>query len=127
MAAILTQKNRFLLTRRPDNKNHGGLWEFPGGKINTGETKQQALVRELEEELQVRIKKEELNFLGTIHSQDFSIHFFSADLNQSYSPQEHPATCWTNLDEVGNKDLCPSDQKALQEFQTQIGQVVNQL
>ena len=52
--ALLDADNRILLAQRPPGKSMEGLWEFPGGKIESGETPEQALIRELEEELSVR-------------------------------------------------------------------------
>ncbi|MEM7213924.1 MAG: 8-oxo-dGTP diphosphatase MutT [Pseudomonadota bacterium] len=51
--ALLDADNRVLIAQRPAGKSMAGLWEFPGGKIETGETPEQALIRELEEELSV--------------------------------------------------------------------------
>ena len=54
--ALLDADNRILLARRPAGKKMAGLWEFPGGKIEAGETPEAALVRELKEELSVDIR-----------------------------------------------------------------------
>ena len=54
VAVILDARQRILIALRPDNSHQGGLWEFPGGKLEPGETVQQALVRELQEELAIR-------------------------------------------------------------------------
>ena len=51
VAAIIEQHGKILLAQRPASGDQAGLWEFPGGKVETGETQPQALVRELEEEL----------------------------------------------------------------------------
>ena len=55
-AAIIEQDGRFLVTRRPDHARHGGLWEFPGGKLEGGESPAQALRRELLEELDLPVR-----------------------------------------------------------------------
>jgi 8-oxo-dGTP diphosphatase len=55
-AAVIVQNAKILISRRPLEKPQGGLWEFPGGKLNSGETAEQALVRELKEELDIQIE-----------------------------------------------------------------------
>lgn len=57
-AAILRQQDRILITRRPANKPHGGMWELPGGKLDGNESPQQALQRELREELGIEVAVE---------------------------------------------------------------------
>ena len=57
--ALHNGQGRFLMHKRPENKHHGGLWEFPGGKVETGESPVDALVRELAEELGVTVKAED--------------------------------------------------------------------
>lgn len=54
-AAILEEGGRILITRRPDNCRHAGLWEFPGGKLEPGESPAEALARELREELDLSV------------------------------------------------------------------------
>jgi len=58
--AIHDEHGRWLLQKRPLHKHHGGLWEFPGGKIEYGETGEEALIRELNEELTINVRREDL-------------------------------------------------------------------
>ncbi|MBB4076446.1 8-oxo-dGTP diphosphatase [Bartonella fuyuanensis] len=58
--ALLDQNNRVLLTKRPEGKSLAGLWEFPGGKVELGETPEVSLIRELEEELGIYIQPNNL-------------------------------------------------------------------
>ncbi|GAA0280437.1 (deoxy)nucleoside triphosphate pyrophosphohydrolase [Alteraurantiacibacter aestuarii] len=58
--ALQDESGRLLMQQRPDHKHHGGLWEFPGGKVEKGENPRQALVREIAEELGVRIEADDL-------------------------------------------------------------------
>lgn len=117
VAAVLIQKNRILLARRPINKNHGGLWEFPGGKINPGETSVAALRRELEEELQVRISKKELEPLACLKNETISLEFFPLPMEGTYSPQEHMAVAWMEVEKIIKLDLCPTDKKFIEEYE----------
>ena len=60
VAAIIRKADKFLICQRPDNKNLGLLWEFPGGKIELGETGEQAIIRECREELGVTLQSRQL-------------------------------------------------------------------
>ncbi len=54
--ALIDQDGRILLAQRPEGKSLAGLWEFPGGKVESGETPEETLIRELEEELGIKTK-----------------------------------------------------------------------
>ncbi|MGE4351072.1 MAG: (deoxy)nucleoside triphosphate pyrophosphohydrolase [Bdellovibrionales bacterium] len=58
--ALMDADRRVLLAQRPEGKSMAGLWEFPGGKVDSGETPEDALVREIKEELNVDIRAEDL-------------------------------------------------------------------
>ena len=62
--ALIDADGRVLLAQRPEGKSMAGLWEFPGGKVEQGETPEAALIRELHEELGVRLKPESAQALG---------------------------------------------------------------
>jgi 8-oxo-dGTP diphosphatase len=59
-AALATPDGRFLMQQRPAGKEHGGLWEFPGGKVEANETPEEALIRELREELDITVELADL-------------------------------------------------------------------
>jgi 8-oxo-dGTP diphosphatase len=67
IAVIQDEQNRILITQRPLDVPHGGLWEFPGGKLNPQETAAAALVREIKEEIGLEVLQHQ--FLGEIHHQ----------------------------------------------------------
>lgn len=118
VAAVIQCGDRFLICRRPEGKNHGGLWEFPGGKVDAGETLEDALKRELEEELAV-----ETTSVGTamfsVHDQKsgFEICFLPARITGDPQPREHSDLAWALLHELPAYPLAPSDR----EFATHLG------
>src|SRR5471030_2248460 len=59
VAAILTKKDRILIAKRKEDKSQGGLWEFPGGKVEPGEKPKESLVRELKEEMEIEVAVKE--------------------------------------------------------------------
>lgn len=59
-AALINREGNILLAQRPEGKSMAGLWEFPGGKIEPGETPERALQRELQEELQIMVTKSDM-------------------------------------------------------------------
>lgn len=63
--ALLDEAGQVLMQQRPAGKAHGGLWEFPGGKVEAGESRESALVREVAEELGISIKPGSLEFFDT--------------------------------------------------------------
>lgn len=65
IAIIRDDGNRILITQRPHHVPHGGFWEFPGGKLESGELAEHALIREIKEEVGIRI--EEFEYLGEIN------------------------------------------------------------
>jgi 8-oxo-dGTP diphosphatase len=62
--ALIDQAGRVLMQRRPSGKAHAGLWEFPGGKVEAGETPEEALLREIFEELGIELDRSELEVVS---------------------------------------------------------------
>ena len=110
----------FLICQRPAHKARGLLWEFVGGKVEPGETKQEALVRECREELGVSIRVGEIYMELTHVYPDLTIHLtlFHAEI-ASGAPQllEHKAICWITPEEIRNYAFCPADEKILARLQ----------
>lgn len=112
--------HRFLICQRPAHKARGLLWEFVGGKVEPGETKPEALVRECREELGVSIRVGEIYMELTHVYPDLTIHLtlFYAEI-ASGAPQllEHNAICWITPEEIGNYAFCPADEEILARLQ----------
>lgn len=106
------QQARVLIVRRPPGDTGAGLWEFPGGKIEVGETAEEALHREIEEELGVRARV--LGDLGEIlHSYDTADIelrvFVCGDLSGTLELREHDAMEWRPVDTLDQADLLAAD------------------
>ncbi len=114
VAAMLCKGNKVFIARRPGNKLPALVWEFPGGKIEKGETLQQALQRELREELGIETKIADF-VAQNIHVYDFAkvtINLFKAYLineNDTITDNEHVATAWVNVDELDNYEFAQAD------------------
>lgn len=116
VAALIREKGRFMICQRPAEKARGLLWEFVGGKVEKGETKQQALVRECREELGITVRVEE-EFMQVTHEYpDITVHLtlFCASIQEG-TPQklEHADIRWITPSEIGEYEFCPADEEIL--------------
>lgn len=112
VAAVIRRGDRFLLCQRPFHKRHGGLWEFPGGKCEPGETDLEAVRREIREELDlevVRIGEPLLDVRET--GSYFRIIFLPVTVEGSPEALEHAAVEWKTLTEIAEVSLAPTDKK----------------
>lgn len=112
-AVVENEKGEFLLCQRPDGKSQAGLWEFPGGKIETGESEQAALKREIIEELGCQLLVGEA-LDSVVHAYgDFTIKLipYRCKLVNGQSPQalEHQAVEWVALQDFKHFPLAPAD------------------
>ena len=117
VAALIWDKDRFLACQRPESKARGGLWEFVGGKVEPGESKPQALIRECREELGMTVSVGE-PFLELTHSYpDLTIHLtvFHASIAEG-TPRllEHQAMRWVTAKEAETMSFCPADQEIIE-------------
>ena len=119
-ALIYDEQRRFLICQRPAHKARGLLWEFVGGKVEPGETKAQALIRECREELGVTLRVGGV-FTDVTHVYpDLTVHLtlFEAAISEG-TPQllEHNYLRWITPDEIGQFDFCPADEEILKKLQ----------
>jgi len=110
IAAVVRLEERYLLGRRPDEKRHGGLWEFPGGKLDPGESMADAARRELHEELGVTVRR-----LGATRysvrdeGSPFLIEFVDVEVEGVPVALEHSELGWFTPAEMGTLPLAPAD------------------
>ena len=111
-AAVIARGGRVLLCRRPEGKRCAGLWEFPGGKAEPGETLEVCLARECHEELGVDLRVGRT--LASITREGLRITFMAAQIVRG-EPQllEHSALAWVTPQEARAYALCPSDAQML--------------
>jgi len=110
VAAVIECEARWLVGRRPEGKRHGGLWEFPGGKVDSGETPTEAARRELFEELE--LQTDELGpFLMAVEDagSPFVIEFFRVSVSGAPKALEHSEIGWFSIDELRDMPLAPAD------------------
>ncbi|NCC08313.1 MAG: (deoxy)nucleoside triphosphate pyrophosphohydrolase [Clostridia bacterium] len=119
VAALIWDKRRFMICQRPKNKARGLLWEFVGGKVEAGETKAQALIRECKEELDITISPADVFMEVTHEYPDITIHLTLINATISIgTPKllEHAAIEWITVDEIVNYNFCPADYVILEKL-----------
>ena len=119
VAALIWEKDKFLICQRPAHKKRGLLWEFVGGKVEPGEAMAQALVRECVEELAITVDVKEI-FMQVIHNYPdilIRLTLFHCTI-PSGVPQalEHNDLKWIHPSEIDNYDFCPADTDILKEI-----------
>lgn len=115
-AAIIRQSGKILICQRPAEKNCGLLWEFPGGKIEAGETGEQCIVRECQEELGItlNVERELTDITYEYPDRTVHLHFFLCSIaDGDPENKEHNRFAWITLDEIEQYEFCPADDKML--------------
>ena len=124
VAALIWQEDRFMICQRPAHKARGLLWEFVGGKVEPGEEKEQALVRECKEELAVALSVEEV-FMDVVHEYpDLTVHLtlFNATIAEGIPQRlEHHDIRWITPGEIPEYEFCPADEEILAKIQKVYG------
>ena len=119
VAALIWNREKFMICQRPAHKARGLLWEFVGGKVEPGESKEQALIRECQEELDVTLSVGSV-FMDVVHEYpDLMVHLtlFNATIAKG-NPQklEHNDIQWITPGEIPNYDFCPADDEILKKI-----------
>ena len=116
VAALIWNENRFLACQRPAHKARGLLWEFVGGKVEPGETREQALIRECKEELAVTVAVQDV-FMEVDHVYpDLTVHLtlFNASIAEGIPQKiEHNDLRWITVEEIDQYEFCPADEEIL--------------
>lgn len=123
VAALIWDKNKFLICQRPAGKARGLLWEFVGGKVEKGETKEQALIRECREELEIGITVGDV-FTDVIHRYpDIDVHLtlFNAKITEGTPVMlEHNDIKWIGVEEISAYSFCPADEQILEAIKRKV-------
>lgn len=119
VAALIWDKNRFMICQRPAHKARGSLWEFVGGKVEPGERKEEALIRECREELGVTVEVGDI-FMDVTHKYpDITVHLtlFSASIREGVPQKlEHQDIRWITAAQIKEFTFCPADREILEKL-----------
>ena len=124
VAALIWKDGRFMACQRPAHKARGLLWEFVGGKVEPGETKEQALVRECREELAVTVEPGPVYMELTHPYPDLTVHLtlFNAAIREGVPQKlEHNDIRWITPAEIDAYDFCPADKEILARLKADAG------
>lgn len=123
VAALIVKDGRFMICQRPANKKRAFLWEFVGGKVEKGESKEQALVRECREELGVTVRPGALFCDVEYEYPDISVRLsvYYADIVEG-EPQklEHEDIRWITTCEIPLYEFCPADKDILEKIKKEL-------
>lgn len=124
VAALIWEGDRFMICQRPAHKARGLLWEFVGGKVEPGETKEQALLRECREELAVTVRVGTV-FMDVVHAYpDLLVHLtlFHASIEEGVPQKlEHNDIQWITPARISQYDFCPADKEILERIIKEYG------
>lgn len=120
VAALIGEGDRFLICQRPAEKARGLLWEFVGGKVEKGETKEEALIRECREELAIEVEPQEVFDEVTHDYLDITVHLTLFRCVLTKGPLrllEHRDARWITPEEIPLFEFCPADVDILKKIQ----------
>lgn len=119
VAAIIYKNNKFLIAKRKPDKKLGGYWEFPGGKVEFGENPEDAVKREIKEELGIQIRVDK-NIGESIYEYDFgSINlkgYVCSYLSGKVIFNDHTEVKWIDIDNINKYKMAPADLLLIQKL-----------
>lgn len=117
VAALIWDDDKFMICQRPAHKARAFLWEFVGGKVEPGETKEQALIRECREELAVTLSVGKI-FMDVVHEYpDITVHLtlYNATIADGIPKKmEHNDIKWITPNKISQYEFCPADKEILE-------------
>lgn len=119
-AALIWDGDKFMICQRPASKSCGLLWEFVGGKVEPGETGEEALTRECREELGITVEADSVFTQVTHQYPDITVHLtlFNAHIAEGVPQKlEHNDIRWITTEEIPQYPFCPADQEILRLLQ----------
>ena len=118
VAALIWREGKFLICQRPANKKRALLWEFVGGKVEQGETKRQALIRECFEELALPVEPKDVFMEVTHVYPDVTVHLTLYNATAEGEPQklEHNDIKWIAPSQIDDYEFCPADKDILEKL-----------
>ena len=124
VAALIWDNDRFLACQRPANKARGLLWEFVGGKVEPGESREEALIRECREELGVTVTPGDI-FMEVVHEYpDLTVHLilYHAVISAgTIQLLEHNDARWITPEQIPDYPFCPADEEILKRIMQKFG------
>lgn len=124
VCSIIERDGKFLIAQRPKGKSLEFKWEFPGGKIDDNEVEEEALRREIKEELGIEIAIGERLTPSLYHYRDFTVNLIPyrcGILGGQLMPHEHVNIAWIEIDSVSDYDFAAADAPILEEYRLLLG------
>lgn len=119
VCGIIWKDDKVFIARRKPEKFHGGLWEFPGGKVEANETEKESLIRELEEEMGMKVTVEKVFKTVFYRYELFTlelISFICQFQEANFLLTDHDKFEWTNIHDIEHWNLAPADREIAKEI-----------